>query len=105
MQQFESDQNASPDMHFAANDEEMRLYQHFENRHNKHINRITNIQSNQHISGCLFGCIGLILLGISSFIIHKGRYSQRDEEITGYVHDVGNWAKNGAMEKFAGLDI
>ena len=41
------------------------------------IKRITNIQGRQQISGCLFGCIGLIVLGFAIFLIRNGVNSNR----------------------------
>jgi len=40
-----------------------------------------DIDNKQEISGCLFGFLGLIILGFAIYLIRAGRVSKRSEEI------------------------
>jgi hypothetical protein len=45
-------------------------------------------ETQNKISGCLFGYIGTIVLGFAIYLINQGRNSRRYEEIEEYVSDV-----------------
>ena len=49
---------------------------------------IDSIETRQQLSGCLFGFVGLIVLGFSIFLIHNGTISERSTEIDEYVKNV-----------------
>ena len=48
----------------------------------------SSVDAKNQISGCLFGFLGLVVLGFASWLIHAGRISQRQEEIVSYVESV-----------------
>lgn len=52
---------------------------------------VNNMENKQQLSGCIFGCIGLIVLGFSFYLINKGISSRLYEEIDDYVGDVKAW--------------
>lgn len=64
----------------------------------------SSIDAKQQISGCLFGFLGLIVLGFAVWLIHAGRVSQRQEEIVAYVEAVKAWTSTHRAE-FAQLSF
>jgi hypothetical protein len=52
---------------------------------------ITSTESKNKISGCLFGVIGLIVLGFGIFLCNRGANSQRQNQIMSYVENVHLW--------------
>ena len=85
-------------------DDEAVFYREDIRKVERDIKRITNIQGRQQISGCLFGCIGLIVLGFAVFLINNGVNSNRQSEILEYVQDVLDW-RNGKMQEFQNIDV
>lgn len=54
--------------------------------------RYTSAVDTKHqISGCLFGFLGLVVLGFAVWLIHAGRISRRQDEIISYVKSVKEW--------------
>ena len=46
------------------------------------------MEARQQLSGCVFGILGLVVLGLSAWLLHRGTASHRQEEITTYLEDV-----------------
>ena len=64
---------------------------------------IAKMETRQQLSGCVFCCVGTLILLFGSFLIRKGNNSQRSEELYGYVTDVANW-ENSYREQFISLN-
>lgn len=56
------------------------------------------VDAKHQISGCLFGFLGLIVLGFATWLIHAGRVSQRQEEIISYAKAVKEWTNTHRSE-------
>lgn len=46
------------------------------------------MEARNQLSGCVFGILGIVILGLSSWLLHRGQDSHRQEEIKSYLEDV-----------------
>lgn len=75
----------------------------FEN--DKGVKRVMNsTESKNRISGCLFGFIGLIVLGFGIFLCNRGAHSQRKSQILSYIENVFLW-NSKYSEEFSNIHI